>query len=139
MTAVSTEAGRGGGGIVAQAITELAGHHVSTSPLGERGGGLQWGGGDLQWGWGGGHHQGGGVLQGHDHPLLDVTASAAPRPPPQNPADDHPSPPLVPQRTQGEVGGGKVAKDNSEPLSPEDSEVPAEEEMRGKPPEIPKG
>ena len=37
---MTTEAG-GGGGVVAQAITELAGHHVSTPPLGERGGGLQ--------------------------------------------------------------------------------------------------
>eukprot|EP00731_Ephydatia_muelleri_P022117 Em0014g708a len=54
-----------------------------------------------------------------------------------------PSPP-VPQRTRGspspreEVGGAKVAKDNSEPLSPEDSEVPAEEERRDTPPEKPK-
>ncbi|KAL5474792.1 hypothetical protein EMCRGX_G026802 [Ephydatia muelleri] len=106
VTAVTTEAG-GGGGVVAQAITELAGHHVSTPPLGERGGGLQ----------------GEGVTtKGEESFMFTITLSKTSQ-----------------QRTQGEVGGAKVAKDNSEPLSPEESEVPAEEERRGTPPEKPKG
>ena len=37
------------------------------------------------------------------------------------------------------MGGAKVAEDNSEHLSPEDSEVPAEEERRATPPDKPKG